>query len=62
MSKDTVMSFSEILEEIPKLSQVQRREIYLKVLNLEPEAEDLAICDHNASEGLAMLDIMEAKE
>ena len=62
MSQDADMSFSEILEEIPKLSQLQRRELYLQVLSLEPEAEDLSICDHNASEGFAMLDFMEAKE
>ena len=45
------MSFSEILEEIPKLTLVERRELFLQVLSLEPEEEDLAICDHAASEG-----------
>jgi hypothetical protein len=56
------MSFSEILEEIPKLSLIERREIFLQVLSLEPEEEELAICDHTASEGFAMLDLMEAKQ
>jgi len=37
------MSFSEILEEIPKLTLVERRELFLQVLSLEPEEEDLAI-------------------
>ena len=56
------MSFSEILEEIPKLTLVERRELFLQVLSLEPEEEDLAICDHAASEGFAMLELMEAKQ
>jgi hypothetical protein len=56
------MSFSEILEEIPKMTLVERRELFLQVLSLEPEEEDLAICDHAASEGFAMLDLMEAKQ
>lgn len=56
------MSFSEILEEIPKLSLTERREIFLQVLSLEPEEEDLAICDQAASEGFAMIDLMEAKQ
>ena len=56
------MSFSEILQEIPKLSLVERREIFLQVLSLEPEEEDLAICDHAASEGFAMLDLLETKQ
>jgi len=56
------MSFSEILEEIPKLSLSERREIFLQVLSLEPEEEDLAICDHAASEGFAMLDLLEARQ
>jgi hypothetical protein len=56
------MSFSEILEEIPKLSLIERREIFLQVLSLEPEEEDLAICDHTASAGFAMLDLMESKQ
>jgi hypothetical protein len=56
------MSFSEILKEIPKLSLTERREIFLQVLSLEPEEEDLAICDHAASEGFSMLDLMEAKQ
>ena len=56
------MSFSEILEEIPKLTLVERRELFLQVLSLEPEEEELAICDLAASEGFAMLELMEAKQ
>lgn len=54
------MSFAQILEEIPKLTAPERREIFLHVLNLEPEVDDLAVCDQVAMEGFAMLDAMES--
>ena len=53
------MSFAQILDEIPKLSFPERRELFLQVLSLEPEADDLAVCDHVAMEGFAMLQKME---
>lgn len=55
------MSLAEILEEIPKLTLAERREISLHVLSVEPEEEDLAICDHNAAEGFYMLDLLEGE-
>jgi hypothetical protein len=33
-----------------------------KVLSLEPEVDDLAICDHVAMEGFAMLEEMESAD
>ena len=56
------MSFIEILDEIPKLSLGERRELFLQVLSLEPEEEDLSICDHVAFEGFSILDEMEARQ
>lgn len=56
------MSFIEILDEIPKLSLRERRELFLQVLSLEAEEEDLSICDHIASEGFSILDEMEARQ
>ena len=56
------MSFIEILDEIPKLSLGERRELFLQVLSLEPEEEDLSICYHVASEGFSILDDMEARQ
>jgi hypothetical protein len=56
------MSFAQILDEIPKLSFPERRELFLQVLSLEPEADDLAVCDHVAMEGFAMLEEMEAAD
>jgi len=55
------MSLAEILEEIPKLTPMERREISLHVLSMEPDEEDLAICDHNATEGFSILDLLEAQ-
>jgi hypothetical protein len=55
------MSFAEIIEEVPKLSAHERRELFLQVLSLEPENEDLAVCDHIAAEGFAILEAMEAE-
>ena len=53
------MSFAQILEELPKLSAPERREIFLQVLSLEPEVDDLAVCDHVAMRGFALLEEME---
>jgi len=52
------MSLSEIIEELPSLSHQERRELCRRVLELEPESEDIALCDHVAREGFAMLDRM----
>ena len=56
------MSFAQILEVLPKLTAPERREIFLQVLSLEPETDDLAICDHVAMEGFAMLVKMESAD
>jgi hypothetical protein len=56
------MSFAQILEELPKLTAPERREIFLQVLSLEPEIDDLAVCDHVAMEGFAMLEEMESAD
>jgi hypothetical protein len=56
------VSFAEILDELPKLSNSERREICLKVLSFETETDDLAICDHVASEGFALLEEIEAAD
>jgi hypothetical protein len=57
------MSFSEVLEELPSLTAHERRELALKLLELETtasEAEEIALCEHSAALGFAMLDAMEA--
>jgi len=56
------MSFAQIIEEIPKLTHLERRELFLQVLSLETDADDVAVCDHVAREGFALLDEMEAAD
>jgi riboflavin synthase alpha subunit len=55
------MSFTEIIEQLPKLSDKERRELCRRVIDLESEQEDMMLCDHIAREGFAMLDRMEAE-
>jgi hypothetical protein len=56
------MSMTEILEELPRLSPSERRELSRHLIALEPEAEDLATCDAAARAGFAMLEQMEAAD
>jgi len=56
------MSFAQSLEELPKLSVPKRRTIFLQVLSLEPEVDDLAVRDHMAMEGFALLEEMESAD
>jgi len=59
------MSFAEVLDELPGLNHRQRRELALRLLELDTtaaEAEDLAACEHSAALGFAMLDEMEAED
>lgn len=56
------MSFNEIIEELPGLSHQERRELCRRVLELESDSEEIALCDHVAREGFAILDRLEAKD
>lgn len=59
------MSFTQIIEEIPLLTRAQRREVALRLLEMEAteaEAEDIALCEHSAAMGFALLDAMEAED
>jgi hypothetical protein len=56
------MSLSEIIDELPRLSHQERRELCRRVIDLESEHDDMMLCDHIAREGFAMLDRMEAEE
>jgi lipid A disaccharide synthetase len=58
----STMSMTEILEELPRLSHEERRELTRQLIALEPEHEDLAMCDEAARAGFAMLDEMERKD
>jgi len=59
-----MISIREILDELPSLNREERRELSLRLLEMEctpAEAGDLAVCEHSAALGFAMLDEMEAK-
>jgi len=56
------MSMAEIIEELPKLTLPQRRELCRKIIELEAEHADIALCDEAARQGFAMLDQMEVQD
>ena len=59
-----MISMQQVMAELPSLSRAERRELSLRLLELDcssGEAEDLASCEHSAVLGFAMLDEMEAK-
>ena len=53
------MSATEILNELPKLTETERRAVRQKLLELAEENEAVAWCDQAALEGSVMLDRME---
>jgi hypothetical protein len=56
------MSTTEILNELPKLSQRERREILNRLIELDEDAELLAERCHQADEAFQLLDKMEAAD
>jgi transcription elongation GreA/GreB family factor len=55
------MSIPEIIDELPKLTHHERRELCRKIVEIESHGEDIDLCDEAAREGFAMLDRMEAQ-
>ena len=53
------MSATEIINELPKLSESERRAVRQKLLELAAETEGVALCDQSALEGALLLDRME---
>ena len=56
------MSATEIIKELPRLSEADRRairEVLLEIANANP---DVALCNQSALEGAMMLDRMEDKD
>jgi hypothetical protein len=59
------MSFAQVLAELPILSRPQRREVGLRLFEMESseaEADDISVCEHSAAWGFAMLDAIEAED
>ena len=55
------MSKTEIIKQLPKLSQRERREIARLIFEIEDDQRILADSDRRANERFLMLDDLEAK-
>jgi hypothetical protein len=53
------MSAAEIIRELPKLTESDRRSIREVLLEIANENPDVALCNQSALEGAMMLDRME---
>jgi hypothetical protein len=53
------MSATEIIKELPKLSEADRRAIREVLLDIANANPDVALCNQTALEGAMMLDRME---
>ena len=56
------MSAAEILKELPKLTEAERRVVRQKMVELAAENEAVALCDQSATEGAMMFDRMEDED
>jgi hypothetical protein len=56
------MSLVEIIDELPRLTHHERRELCRKIVEIESHGEEIDLCDEAAHEGFAMLDEMEAQD
>jgi hypothetical protein len=53
------LSASEIIKELPKLSEAERRAVLEKLRELAVQNEDVRLCDQAATEQAAKLDRLE---
>lgn len=53
------MSASEIIKELPKLSEAERRAIREGLMKIANQDTDVALCNQAALDGALMLDRME---
>lgn len=53
------MSATEIINELPKLTEAELRSVRQRLLELAANHEDIVICDQAALDGAVMLDRME---
>lgn len=56
------MSAAEILNELPKLTEAERRAVRQKLVELAAASEAVALCDQTATEGAMMFDRMEDED
>jgi hypothetical protein len=53
------VSATDIINELPKLTEVELRSVRQRLLELAAQNEEVALCDQAAIEGAVMLDRME---
>jgi hypothetical protein len=56
------MSATEIINELPKLTEAELRSVRQCLLELAAQNADIALCDQAALEGAVMLDRMEEED
>jgi hypothetical protein len=56
------MSFNQIIEELPKLSLEERRQLTRQLIELEPDRECLETCDRLSDEAMQVLDRTEEED
>jgi hypothetical protein len=56
------MSATEIIKELPKLTEAERRAVRQVLLDLANRDEDVALCNQSATEGAIMFDRMEDED
>lgn len=56
------MSATDIIKELPKLSERERRAIRQSLLDIANQDEDIAACNETALEGAMMLDRLENED
>lgn len=56
------MSAIEIINELPKLSETERRAVREKLMELAAENDEVNLCNRAAAEGALLLDRMEEED
>jgi hypothetical protein len=56
------MSVAEIMEELPRLTEADRRAVRQRLLDIANQDDDVRSCNHAALEGAMMLDRMEDED
>lgn len=56
------MSAAQIIQELPKLSEAERRAVRQKLVELAAENRDIEMCNEAALEGAQMLDRVEEED
>jgi hypothetical protein len=56
------VSATEIIKELPRLTEADRRHIREALLEIANQDQDIALCNHAALEGAMLLDRMEDED